>query len=282
MALASDRTPQRDVISAFGCDGPASRLDGGQGSTYVVGNVVLKPAVDDAQAAWTGEVLTTVEQDGFRMPRPVKSRDGRWVVDGWTAVERLEGEHRLWGGPWGEAVEVCGRFHSALAHLPRPAFLQRRTDPFAEADQLAWDETAAVPPAPLTDTIHRIRSMTRPVHSSDQLIHGDFAGNLLFATGLAPAVIDFSPYWRPAGYAVALTIVDAILWYGEGVGLTARAAHIPELSQLLLRALLFRLTLDGLLLQNAAHGVRWHPWQIDWDLTHADPLVAHIGDRSSR
>jgi uncharacterized protein (TIGR02569 family) len=281
MAPVSDRFPQREVISAFGCDGPASRFDGGQGSTFVVGEVVLKPAVDHAQAAWVGEVLSTVAQESFRMPRPIKSRDGRWVVDGWTAFERVEGEHRLWGGPWAEAVDVCGRFHSALAHLPRPAFLQERTDRFAEADHLAWHATAAASPAPLTDTVNRLRSMSRPVRSADQLIHGDFAGNLLFATGLPPAVIDFSPYWRPAGYAIALTIVDAILWYGQGVRLTARAAHVPELDQLLLRALLFRLTLDGLLLQHPASGVRWEPSQIDWDLTHAEPLVAHLAGRCS-
>ncbi len=263
MAPASDRVPPRAVISAFGCDAPPSLLDGGQGSTCVADDVVFKPAVDDAQAEWVAEVLSTVERPGFRMPRPIKSLDGRWVVDGWTAFERLEGQHRLRGGPWGEAVDLCGRFHCALAHLPRPAFLQRRTDRFAEADRVAWDETAALPPAPLTDLIRRIRSMSRPVHSPDQLIHGDFAGNLLFAAGQPPAVIDFSPYWRPAGYAVALTIVDAILWYGEGVGLISRAAHLPDLDPLLLRGLLFRLTLDGLLFRDPAPGVRWDRSQID-------------------
>jgi len=41
------------------------------------------------------------------------------VGDGWTAFERVDGEHLLGGGPWAEAIQVCGRFHSALARLPK-------------------------------------------------------------------------------------------------------------------------------------------------------------------
>ena len=34
---------------------------------------------------------------------------------------------------------------------------------------------------------------------TDLLIHADLAGNVLFADGMPPAVIDFSPLERPAG-----------------------------------------------------------------------------------
>ncbi len=281
MGRASDRAtgPDDDVLAAFGGTGRASLLAGGQGSTFVDGDVVLKPAGDEAQANWAARVLSTVTQEGFRTPRPIMSRDGRWVVDGWTAFERVDGEHLLRGGPWAEAIQVCGRFHSALARLPMPAFIEGRTDRFAEADRLAWDEgTAALPSKPLTEMISRLRSMSRPIALQQQVIHGDVAGNLLFAAGLPPAVIDFSPYWRPAGYATALMIVDAVLWYGEGIGLTSHATDVPELSQLLLRALIFRLSLDGLLMQSMTPGVRWDRSQVEWDLIHAEPLVRHLAD----
>jgi hypothetical protein len=49
-----------------------------------------------------------------------------------------------------------------------------------------------------------------------QLVHGDLGGNVLFAPSLAPAIIDFSPYWRPPGYAEAVAAVDAFLWFGAG------------------------------------------------------------------
>jgi hypothetical protein len=35
---------------------------------------------------------------------------------------------------------------------------------------------------------------------------------VLLSDGLAPAVIDMSPYWRPTAYAEAVVVVDALLW----------------------------------------------------------------------
>jgi hypothetical protein len=59
-----------------------------------------------------------------------------------------------------------------------------------------------------------------------QLVHADLGGNVLFAPGLAPAIIDFSPYWRPPGYAEAVAAVDAFLWFGAGDHvLRGRGAH---------------------------------------------------------
>jgi uncharacterized protein (TIGR02569 family) len=222
------------------------------------------------------EVLSAVEEDGFRVARPIRGSGGSWVVGGWSGFQWVEGEHRLWGGPWAEVIAACDRFHAAVDGVAEPGFLGRRRNRFAEADRIAWGDIEVDLPAPVAAMIARLRELVRRVTAGSQVVHGDFAGNILFADGLPPAVIDFSPYWRPAGYATALTIVDAVLWYGEGVSLISRAGHVEELDQLLLRGLLFRLTLDGLLLQNSASEVRWEPSQTDWDLHHAEPLVAHI------
>jgi hypothetical protein len=35
----------------------------------------------------------------------------------------------------------------------------------------------------------------------------------MLGDGLSPAVIDVSPYWRPAAYADAVVVVDALLWW---------------------------------------------------------------------
>lgn len=51
-------------------------------------------------------------------------------------------------------------------------------------------------------------------------IHGDLTGNVLFAAGRAPAVIDFSPYWRPPVFAEAIVVADGLLW---GAGPRGRA-----------------------------------------------------------
>ncbi|MFJ7060541.1 phosphotransferase [Streptomyces microflavus] len=130
---------------------------------------------------------------GFRVPRPLRSADGSGVVEGWTAAEFVEGRP----GPLGQwpGVVATGRaFHAALRTQPRPGFLDRRTHPWAVADRVAWGEEEADVVAELTDPLLALR---RPVEAAAQLIHGDLTGNVLFAPGRDPAVIDFSPCWRP-------------------------------------------------------------------------------------
>jgi uncharacterized protein (TIGR02569 family) len=84
----------------------------------------------------------------------------------------------------------------------------------------------------------------RPVRLEAQLIHGDLGGNVLFAEGEPPAVIDFSPYWRPAGLALAVAAVDALLWSGAAPAILDELAAQPELDQLLARALVYRLVTE--------------------------------------
>ena len=74
-----------------------------------------------------------------------------------------------------------------------------------------------------------------------QVIHGDLTANVLFEAGLPPAVIDFSPYWRPAGFALAVIVADALVWGGADREVLALVADEPEFAQLLLRALMRRL-----------------------------------------
>ena len=69
---------------------------------------------------------------------------------------------------------------------------------------------------------------------------------MLFADGLPPAVIDFSPYWRPTGFASAVVVGDALLWEGADAGLLTAVAHVDDFPQLLVRALIFRAVVDAL------------------------------------
>jgi uncharacterized protein (TIGR02569 family) len=207
-------TPPREVIAAFGADDVA----------------MFKPLdMDGAALEWQAEVLASLEPDGFRVAAPLRARDGSLVVGGWTAWPRLEGRHEP---RWAEIVAVGERFHRALAGFPRPAVLDARTDPWAHADRIAWDE-GDVHDDP---DIARLLAARRPVDAPEQLIHGDLSGNVLFADSLPPAVIDFSPYWRPAGYASAIVVADAVAWYGARPSLLATVDR-----QLLIRAVLFRL-----------------------------------------
>ena len=85
-------------------------------------------------------------------------------------------------------------------------------------------------------------SLLRPVRLPDQVIHGDLAWeNVLFHAHLPPAVIDFSPSWRPAGWAAAIATNDALAWEGADASILATVDHLPEFYQLLARATIMRL-----------------------------------------
>ncbi|HSS68218.1 MAG TPA: hypothetical protein VLK34_06670 [Nocardioidaceae bacterium] len=198
------------------------------------------------------------------------------MFDGWCADTLVAGEHRTWDGQWPDALVACQQFHRALEGMPPPPFQHRRDDIFAIADRVVWGEHSVEVDGPIASALDELAGLTRPIASLSQLIHGDVAGNLLFARGLPPAVIDFSPYWRPAGHAVAQTIVDAILWYGADVSLVVAASDVAELDQFLVRALAFRLLLDALQLDAETPTARFQPTQVQRDLDHAASLIAFL------
>ena len=84
------------------------------------GDVVLSPVADHARAAWSAKVRETLQVDGVRLARPVRSTDGRYVVSGWRADTFIDGtpEPRH-----DEVVSVSMRLHAATAGLDRPRFL---------------------------------------------------------------------------------------------------------------------------------------------------------------
>ena len=84
------------------------------------------------------------------------------------------------------------------------------------------------------------------------MIHADLANNVVFHPDLSPGVIDISPFFRPAAYADAIVVADAIAWSGAPDELAERflQRHGP---QLLLRAILFRVAVNTEELANYQH-----------------------------
>jgi uncharacterized protein (TIGR02569 family) len=236
------KVPPPGVLRAFGLHGRPKPAAGGQQRTWAVGDVFLKPVDDVEEAAWAQAVLSRIEATSFRIARPVPSVDGRWVVDGWSAAQRVEGvvATRL------DVVLRAGRaFHAALAGVPRPDFLNRRRHRWAVADRVAWGEEAFTPSLPLAARYNALVALREaggvPGPSDWRVIHGDLSGNVLTAPGQPPAVIDFAPEWRPLAYAEAIVLVDFWLWMSapfESVTGVVPAARDPGL---LARAALFRL-----------------------------------------
>ena len=242
--------PPPHVLAAFEASGDHVLLAGGQGTAWRCGDLVLKPlewSMTLEELEWQGKLFDAVREDGFRVSRLRRSSDGSVLVDGWCAWAFVEGEHRE--RSWPEVIAVGERFHAAIASVPRPSLLDRRTDHWAIGDRVAWGELLAPDFEHVKHLATLVRAL-RPVAAHGQLVHGDLTGNVLFAAGFPPAVIDFSPYWRPPGFASAIVVGDALVWEGADDSLLSAVAHVPDFPQLLLRALIYRAVVDALFRQD--------------------------------
>ena len=257
--------PGPEVLASFGTSADPVSLPGGEGTAWRAGEVVLKPAGDPRVACWTADLyheLAIRRDPGFRVPRPLRTVAGDgvagdWVAQdplagAWVAWQRLRGEPASWAGVsplWPRLIAASRAFHAALAGRPAPPWLGRDGSPWTTGDQVAWGErdpgsVLAAAPAALAGQLRSLLAALRPVRLPAQLIHGDLGGNVLFAPGQPPAVIDFSPYWRPAGLALAVAAVDALTWSGADPAILGHLADQPELDQLLARAHVGRLVTE--------------------------------------
>jgi len=247
--------PAAEVVAAFGGD-PASlvRLEGGAGTTWRAGDVVLKPGDDAAYIAWLSRLTEALVSDDFRIPRPRASAEGDWVVDGWWAMDWLSGRHTP--GTWERDLEVCDVFHAAVARsgVPITDAVTALSNPWRQGDAVAWGEHArdAAWPASVHDMLDRLATHLANPWSGPpaQPVHLDIGGNILYADGegLPPAVIDLSIHVRPAPYAKAVLVSDAAAWSGAPlslvIGFLAREDHADEL---VARAVAFRVATAALL-----------------------------------
>jgi uncharacterized protein (TIGR02569 family) len=257
MAIDHPVLPPGVVLDAFGAvrrggpDGEADTprpLPGGQGLSVLAGSLVLKPHAADhfAEARWSAEVVERVADRavGFRVARPVRSRDGGLLVEGWAATEVLDGQLRGVGPEdWTVLFETGRAYNEALLDVERPDLLDARTHRWALADRVAFGDPYPDPVPAARLLLETLLRQRRPSHEPEQIVHGDLTGNVLFSPGRPPAVIDFSPYWRPAGYAQAVAAVDALLWYDAPIRVLEIAARHggPAFRDHLIRALIFRL-----------------------------------------
>lgn len=254
------------MLRAFGVHGPPRRLPGGEGRSWSADGLVLKPGAGPV-LDWLGDALTDVHEDGFRLATPVRSRDGTWSVEGWSATRWLEGSQPDRNAPstWLDIIEVGRALHRAVARLDRPTCLEARGDWWAVADRVAWGEQDIALGARFADLGRRLRGALKPLGPS-QLVHGDLTGNVLISPALPPAVIDFSPYWRPPAYAEGVVIADALCWHGADASLGDRSG-VPVAA--VARALLFRLATTS---QAVASGS---------DDAHADDHVRRYDDAAA-
>jgi hypothetical protein len=230
--------PPAGVLEAFGVEGLPKALSGGQGTSWVLGGLVFKPDAGTGQDC-LGPLLAAVDPPDVRIAKPVPTRRGAWRHEGWAATQWVEGAEpdRGVATVWRDVIDAGRAFHRAVAHLSRPRCLDQRQDPWAAADRAAWGELPLQPHSAFAAIAARLQPALRPL-GSPQLVHGDLAGNVVFAPGLPPAVIDVSPYWRPPAYAEGVVLADALCWHGAPPSLLLDVG-VPVAA--VARGLLFRL-----------------------------------------
>ena len=218
----SGERPSESVLRAFEAGSRPLQLPGGQGTSWKAGGLVLKPS-DGPVHQWLGEALDGLVSDGVRVAMPFPSSNGTWTVDGWGATSFVPGSAPDLSQPstWLGVIAAGRAFHRAVTHIRRPAFVDSRDDPWAVADRVAWGERPMRFVPELADVAARLLAQPdRP--DEPQLVHCNLTGNVLFADGLPPAVIDISPYWRPPSYAEGVVVADLALPTTVLVGLLSR------------------------------------------------------------
>ncbi|WP_127936582.1 aminoglycoside phosphotransferase [Nonomuraea polychroma] len=206
----------------------------------------MKPVDNTEEAEWCADVFAGLTSSTeFRVPRPYRADDGNHVVAGWAAFEFVEGQEGP-AGAWATLIAAGRAFHRALRHLPRPDLLDRRQHPWAVADRIAWGEVSSVALAHTDGLLATLQELQRPVDAPSQLVHGDLTGNVLLQPGQPPAVIDFSPYWRPVGYAEAIIVADGLLYHHAEPELIDNVLPGRHGLQMLVRALIFRLATSAI------------------------------------
>ncbi|GAA2066224.1 TIGR02569 family protein [Williamsia deligens] len=256
--------PPAHVVATFGLSGvePIALTREWEGG-WRIGEVVLSLVPDHARAAWSATIREDLYVDGLRVARPLRGTDGRYVVSGWRADTYIAGSPEP---RHDEVVSVANRLHQVTAAIERPRFLLQPPAPpytdvdvFTAADRAAWEEVPlrsaraagfGEPTSPdgvtSIEMLKTLATLRTPVSAPPQLVHGDLFGTVLFAGAAAPGITDIVPYWRPAAWASAVVVVDAIAWGGGDEDLVDRWSDLPEWPQMMLRALLFRLAVHAL------------------------------------
>ncbi len=235
--------PPGSVLEAFGASGEPRLMTGGMGRTWRAGDVVLKQVEDVAEHSWVCEVYDAWRSDEVRVPQPLRV-EGAWAVEAWGAHIFVPGETARAGDDPSWFHDVWSVFHSVVADLPRPAFLDARDDGWSYGDRVAWE---GAPPEGSPEThvlLDRAVARLAPVDLPSQVIHGDLAGNVL-RDGDRAAVIDWPPYHRSREWALAVVATDAVCWEGADESLLDSWSTGAAWPQLLLRAVVYRLATRG-------------------------------------
>lgn len=241
--------PTDHVLDMFAVPADLEPLAGGQGHTFRAGDLVLSPGHDPEIQSRLSPMLArlAVELDtrptrhplDLRIAMPVPARDLSWVVDGWAASRFEPGTRPITDLA---ATRAAGAVFHAELRRAGLTWTQVGDDRWQVAARIAFGDLPIPDDAPPL-----VRALAEERDETDigpnQFVHGDLTGNLLLDANGAPVVIDVAPYWRPALWAEAAWVLDAVMWFdADPSAMDEFAAGAPR--QAMVRAALFRLLSD--------------------------------------
>ena len=236
--------PPAHVRAAFAVSGAVRYHHGNFGGVWSDGAVVLKSVTNVTETTAMAELFEQLEVPGVRIPKPLRSLDGAFVVDGWAATTHLDGR-RLSGGRWTDRVMASRALCRALEDVPRPTFFDTLDHMWARGARIAWGELDWTPPEQWKAVAADLREAAGSVSPPKQLIHGDIAGNILTAPHQPLGVVDFSPTWESALWSECMVVTDGLLWFNAPDD-TVDALVDDEAGPMLCRTTLFRLVVHCL------------------------------------
>ena len=253
--------PPTAVLAAFGIDGDPIPMSGGEGVSFRANDAVVKRVHDASEAEWCQQLLSRTTQDGFRLPDPLPTAEGRWVHEGWTASRYIAGLQPA-APEWAEIAQAGLRFADAAeqARDDGHAVLARRTHGWAIADRVAWGEQSVDLDAAASEVCDSISALFSSPRADQHLVHGDLSGNVHLDPDGVPVILDLSPYLRAREWAAAIVIADAVLWSDADPSLAGSFASGAAGRDLLARALTFRLVAEQLA-NDPRHGATLEPYR---------------------
>jgi uncharacterized protein (TIGR02569 family) len=231
-------TPSSEALQEFDASTTFSKLPGGENRTFRAGSLVLKHLNNDSfeSAIWSAELFDQIQEHGFRVSRPVKTKTGEWITpDGWSAWKFLDGNHDF-EDYIDKTINGIQAFHQALKNSPKPTFLDKSNSFYSRADMYSWEDKPKIIHPDLIEDVDKLYVLRKPISVTNQLIHGDInPDNVLLTSDQPPAIIDIAPYWRPAEFALAI-YAYWIAAYGNRPELLEHFREIDHFNQLLIRA----------------------------------------------
>ena len=234
--------PAQLIAESFGSRKKPVLLKGGQCTTYISGNIVLKPVGRAESLIWKAEVfnnLPEVSVSGVRFTKYIKSIYNTWIHEGYSACFFLAGKHV--SGKYKEKLKASREYHKLLKNIKKPSFLDVPGGPWSTANKVALGEKEFDYDQDFFDLYNQIKPHLEPLDINKQLIHADLSGNFLFDEILPPAIIDFSPAWAPNGFAEAIMLADAIVWENADYKDLEVFKKVPNIGKLAWRGILTRI-----------------------------------------